>query len=870
MIEVSNSDFIAALFKDDAPFCHVTDFIYDPSNIPQDEILRSWFGDYYSRYVFTPGSNQYFTVSTFNPDDTGRARRRKNLFLRTRVVVLDDVEEKLSRVEAEKLPTPSWILETSPGSEQWGYILTEPEYESSRIDNLMDGLIESDLAPKSTDPGMKGTTRYVRLPEGSNNKANKLVNGQPFKCNLKSWNPSHTVTLEQLASPFSIDLDVARRDARTDGAERILDHPVINNPVIQIKQELSAGRYDIVCPWVDEHTDAADNGSAIFTNSDGSIGFQCHHGACEGRTSNDVVKLIERVQPGFSFDLKTWQNARVFNAVPVVAPSFMGSPQTSPQSSQQTAPDPVPATPAPSPPIATIQDLISNMEAVGFTQPEATTLAEKVLYSAKDMSVIEKKSVYASVRSHMHWSQQDFKEILKDLQANWFKVEGATVTPDYMKHFIFLGVQDRFYHSKQREFYTAAGFQHMHQCIDPDAMTNALAEGGCQKAARLDFDPGKPHLFTDKHGSVIANMWDKGHLTHGTKCTEADVAQWLNHWDAMGWSEHRDHHIKWMAYTLQYPGEKINHMLLMGGAQGIGKDFILTPVSTALGDYSDTISADVILSDYDDHLLGVKHLHVNEVELGNSAKAAEMAVKLKPLTADPPFTLSINPKGATRMKTKNIVNLTASTNKRTSLRLDDESRRIFATWSNLDIKDEFGMRKPEWDTYWDKAWEWMKTGGAEMCIYYLTHIVDVSDFRAKSPPPVTEYLQEMHESSKSDLHCEIQDLIIHRARCCKSDLVTAQEVVLAMAADRAVGKVDGSSRGTPTPSKETVGKVMRGIRGVVCIRARRGDIDLRVYAVRSTHMYTGMSAREVLDEYEAQVATRSSGVDFNAYGRTKA
>ena len=34
------------------------------------------------------------------------------------VLVLDDVEEKLSRVEAEKLPTPSWILETSPGSER--------------------------------------------------------------------------------------------------------------------------------------------------------------------------------------------------------------------------------------------------------------------------------------------------------------------------------------------------------------------------------------------------------------------------------------------------------------------------------------------------------------------------------------------------------------------------------------------------------------------------------------------------------------------------------------------------------------------------------------------------------------------------------
>jgi len=113
MINVSNNDFLTAIFSNDTPFCHVTDFIYDPSNIPKDKQLIAWKGDYFSRYHFYPGSNQYFTISTFYVDDQDVARRRKALYRQTHCVVLDDVREKLSEEVAQRLPTPSWVLETN-------------------------------------------------------------------------------------------------------------------------------------------------------------------------------------------------------------------------------------------------------------------------------------------------------------------------------------------------------------------------------------------------------------------------------------------------------------------------------------------------------------------------------------------------------------------------------------------------------------------------------------------------------------------------------------------------------------------------------------------------------------------------------------
>lgn len=310
---ITNQEFLSAVFGADAPFVHVTDFPDDPNDIPADRHLIAWRGDWASRYQLREDTNQYFTISIFNPDDRGIARRRKALYLRTPVIVLDDVCEKLDINEVKKLPEPSWVLETSPGSEQWGYILDEPCHDRYRVENLLDGLVANGLAPDGRDPGMKGVTRYVRLPGGYNTKKSKMVNGQPFKCQLLEWRPRARVTLEQLATPFKIDLDAVRRDARVDGAAEIPDHPLLQIPdLIHIKEVRSKGRFDITCPWVDEHTGEVDNGTAIFTNQDGTMGFKCHHGACERRTGADLLRWLDESSPGFSAEYQRWQLKRQF------------------------------------------------------------------------------------------------------------------------------------------------------------------------------------------------------------------------------------------------------------------------------------------------------------------------------------------------------------------------------------------------------------------------------------------------------------------------------------------------------------------------------------------------------------------------------
>lgn len=314
-ITVSNNEFLNAVFGVDAPWAHLTSFLDDPSDIPNDRRHICWGGDYASRRALIPDSNQYYTISTFYADDQQKARRRKALFRCTHVIVADDVEEKLPLTSVNRLPPPSFKLETSPGSQQWGWILAQPATDRAQVENLLDGLVVKGLAPDGKDPGMKGVTRYVRLPEGVNTKASRITanRGLAPRCRMLEWHPERKVTLQDLAEPFEVDLFAARKEGAIDGAADIPDHPLLE--VVHVKSVLSEGRYDITCPWVDEHTGQADDGAAVWTNADGSSGFKCHHGTCESKKLPHLLDHIESQRPGFKTEFSHWKTRRVFDGI---------------------------------------------------------------------------------------------------------------------------------------------------------------------------------------------------------------------------------------------------------------------------------------------------------------------------------------------------------------------------------------------------------------------------------------------------------------------------------------------------------------------------------------------------------------------------
>ena len=889
MIQVTNAQFLAALFGDDASWVHVTDFTYDPNHIPKDRHLAAWAGDYFSRYKFSAVSNQYFTVSNFYADNLGKARRRKVLYRHTPVIVLDDVKEKLSMSEVSKLPAPSWILETSPGSEQWGYILDKPCTNRAQVENLLDGLVANGLAPEGRDPGMKGVTRYVRLPDGYNNKASKLVNGQPFKCRLTLWQPFNRVTIEQLAAPFMVDLNAARRESRVDGASAIDDHPLLKIPdLVHIKEVRSDGRFDITCPWADEHTDADDSGAAIFTNTDGTIGFKCHHGACQNRTGRHLLQFIENQAPGFGSQFTNWKIMRAF--APVATVSFMDVPAQnvvsfleSVKSTTVTAPivaetpikqasisfmTPLPAvtavsfmTPVPvsqppqAPPMQQaaiepdgLQLMVDSLRRERPTSTEARVIASTLLKHVDELSKIDQNHWHNQVCDLMAWSKSDFKDILRDLRQQWYgeKVSKA----DFYDRVIFVKELNQFYDLHAAMFLSTEAFQNSFCHEDAEAKKIALQDGRVKKVDRLDYAPKMPRIFL-QNGITYGNTYTEDTTAIGEP---GDCTKWLEHFDHLGWAASRKHVLQFMAFTLLHPEYKINHMLLFGSAEGCGKDFILYPLLKAMGRNGNVISGEELLSDQNDYLLSTKYLHINETELADRREAQAISNKLKPLAAAPPDTLRINQKFVKQINVRNIINSTMTTNSQLPFRLNGTSRRFFGLWSDLNVRDHRREMLPEWRVYWNDRWSWMKNGGYNQCIHYLRHHVDLSDFNPGEAPPMTDFLREIAEASRSPAALTIEAFIMKRIDNFQCDLLKAEDAAETLRVGPLLPSIASDILvDVKTFTKPRVGQFLSELEYCTKINILTEGAMNKIWCVRNYQKYARMSPFEVQQEYERQV-----------------
>jgi hypothetical protein len=109
---------------------------------------------------------------------------------------------------------------------------------------------------------------------------------------------------------------------------------------------------------------------------------------------------------------------------------------------------------------------------------------------------------------------------------------------------------------------------------------------------QLIWCPGEPTLiadrlvvdggFIERKGVRIFNMYRPPRIALG----DANQAEpWVAHARKI-FPREAEHCLHWFAHRVQRPGEKINHGLVLGGAQGIGKDTLLEPVKHTVGPWN--------------------------------------------------------------------------------------------------------------------------------------------------------------------------------------------------------------------------------------------------------------------------------------------
>jgi hypothetical protein len=292
---------------------------------------------------------------------------------------------------------------------------------------------------------------------------------------------------------------------------------------------------------------------------------------------------------------------------------------------------------------------------------------------------------------------------------------------------------------------------------DKFAAPSTIIDQG-QRVEQMTWFPGKPMVIEDwlisggqwinRVGTTVFNLYQSPPVKPGN----ADNAtRWTEHIERI-YPDEAAHIVKWLAHRVQRPDQKINHTLVLGGSQGIGKDTLLEPVARAVGAQNFTeVSPVQLLGRFNGFLQSVI-LRVSEArDLGEVNRYA-FYEHTKAFTAAPPDTLRCDRKHLAEYPIANVCGVVITTNNKfNGLYLPADDRRHFVAWSAL-TKDDF---KPD---YFPGLWSWYENGGFEDVAAYL-RALDLSGFDAKAPPRKTDCFWDIVSASNAPEDAEFADAL---------------------------------------------------------------------------------------------------------------
>ena len=277
---------------------------------------------------------------------------------------------------------------------------------------------------------------------------------------------------------------------------------------------------------------------------------------------------------------------------------------------------------------------------------------------------------------------------------------------------------------------------------------------------QMTFAPGEPQIIRDKlmlesgWGAQLGAASFNIYLPPPPLPPGADPAKagpWLDH-IAHLYPEECGHIIKYLAHCTQRPGEKINHGLVLGGEQGIGKDTLLAPVRFAIGPWNTQEVSPLVMmgpfNGYNRCLL----LVIGEAKDMGEVNRYQFYEHLKPYLAAPPDALRTNEKHKPEYYVLNVLRVIMTTNHKTGgIYLPADDRRHFVAWS-------FVKKVSFSEGHWKAFWKWYADGGLGHVAAYLRKL-DISDFDPKAPPPQTSAFWEIVDANRMNEDAELADLL---------------------------------------------------------------------------------------------------------------
>ena len=275
---------------------------------------------------------------------------------------------------------------------------------------------------------------------------------------------------------------------------------------------------------------------------------------------------------------------------------------------------------------------------------------------------------------------------------------------------------------------------------------------------QLTWAPGEPMIIRDKlisdggwmprPGCSVFNLYRPPQQSLGDPSL---AGPWLDHLERL-YPQEAKHIAFWLAQRVQRPGEKLNHALVLGGHQGIGKDTILEPVKYAIGPWNfQEVSPGSLLGRFNGFVKSVI-LRVSEArDLGDTDRYA-FYEHLKYYEAAPPDVLRCDEKNLREYAVPNVCGVILTTNHKTDgIYLPADDRRHFVAWSDA-LRDGFPA------DYFRQFYRWYANKGISHVAAYLATL-DLSGFDPKAPPPKTAAFWDIVDANRAPEDAELVDAL---------------------------------------------------------------------------------------------------------------
>ena len=321
----------------------------------------------------------------------------------------------------------------------------------------------------------------------------------------------------------------------------------------------------------------------------------------------------------------------------------------------------------------------------------------------------------------------------------------------------------------------------------------AESVNGCVDWPKLNGKPCKPSSWLDRNQAVQQMTWTP---SAGELINDQVVADggWIakagartfnlyrpplafigDHAKATRWRDHlriiypddAEHIERWLAQRVQHPGVKLNHALVLGGPQGIGKDTVLEPVKAGIGPWNwAEVSPAQMLGRFNGWAKSVV-LRVSEARDLGEVDRFSFYDHGKTYIAAPPDVLRVDEKNIREHAVFNVTGVIITTNHLTDgIYLPPDDRRHYVAWSEV-TKDDFDA------TYWTGLWQWYAAGGIGHVVAFLRGL-DLTDFDPKAPPPRTSAWRRIVQSNAAPEDGELADVLDNLN---KPEATTLNEVI---------------------------------------------------------------------------------------------